>query len=234
MDQRETFIFSYEKLPKRFESWPTCPRRVRYFQFRSQSGERTYGQFTFDAHTLGSALDVWFSFWQPDHPKARKLVNWLHDCDQHSDEVLDLPRQWISVESAILKHIKSSGSTCFCVACNRPLEWHEMKALDDGRELEGRGAQYFDRLLCPEGHLLIEVSTIRVCKAPSGIIWPKNFSHWPGPETLEKNLTEDGWAINSDLFDQWGYSAKDLEWILERPVHPWAPKTLKYQHAQCS
>jgi len=159
--------FTSSKARKRVESWPVCPRRVRYYQFKSETEARTYGQFTFDARRFGSFVNVWLG--TTGHTKSDlRLVEWFLDADQRSDEVLDLPREWRKLEALIQRFIRDQGAPCFCVACNREYAAKELKRMDDTVENSNR-AYLYKRLICPEDHLLYESLDLRLIRRPQAI-----------------------------------------------------------------
>jgi hypothetical protein len=113
-----------------------------------------------DARELGeseirhvSVSDEW------THVTDRRFIEWLIDSDQHSDAVLVFPDDWRSLTPLVDEFVRQRQLDAFCILCNRT---HAHKGLtkkdDDTREI--RGSSY-NRLYCPEGHLLMLRQTLR-------------------------------------------------------------------------
>ncbi|MGJ8648713.1 MAG: hypothetical protein ACSHX4_00005 [Opitutaceae bacterium] len=205
--------FTSDTARKRVESWPVCPRRVRYYQYESEGANRTYGQFTVDARLLGSHLNVYITEMQRVNLRNERLIEWFLDADQNNDAVLDLPRQWTRLDLTFQKFVRRIEAPCFCVACNREYPMNELERMDD-RMGSAKGSCLYDRLICPEDHLLHEVLRIRLIKRIK-------FEN-PSFQEVMANLDEDGNVIDHELHRKWGFDKFDLD--------PDAvPKTLKFR-----
>ncbi|MGJ8652490.1 MAG: hypothetical protein ACSHX8_04405 [Opitutaceae bacterium] len=161
-----TLFYWQPDISARFESWPVCPRRVRYRQSTDKYGQKTWGVFTLDARDLGES-EIRYESGSRDctHVTDRRFLEWLMDSDQHSDEVLVFPDHWWSLTSLIDKFVRSKRIDAFCIQCNRTHAHKNLVKEDD--DSAGPKKYIYNRLYCPDGHLLLNLLVMRKNGSPS-------------------------------------------------------------------
>lgn len=153
-------FFGKPEILGRFESWPVCPRRVRFRQSTNEYKEKAWGVFTVDARELGES-DIGYAsvFDDYTHATDRRFLEWLMDSDQHTDEVLVFPDHWWSLMPLIDSFVRSRRIDAFCIRCNRTHAHNDLVKKDD--DPAERRSIICNRLYCPEGHLLMDHEVMR-------------------------------------------------------------------------
>lgn len=152
----------------RLRSWPHCPRRVCFEQYKpASSGERTWGSLTFDAKAFGHFIRESRSYDESIHVDDLHFIEWLEDADQSADEIFMLPRSWHYVENLAQTFMRENSNPVFCLSCNKTYPFRECLIGDDPNS--SKAAYLYDRTNCPEGHTLIETLRTRRIIGPSMI-----------------------------------------------------------------
>lgn len=146
-----------------FQSWPVCPKRVRYRQTEEKfSTGQLWGSVTFDAREFGEHFIQKFPVKEFTHVMDRRLIEWFMDSDQHDDRVLELPSNWAGMTLRIHEFIRAKRLGVFCIKCNQSHHYSDCTTLDDE---QGVGSCY-KRLICPNVHLLFKHEFIRMIRSP--------------------------------------------------------------------
>lgn len=158
-------FFGQSAIYHSFHSWPVCPRRIRYRQATCDYRRtRTWGAFTINAQSFGESMVRFFPDKQDGtHLIDRRFIEWLMDADSHSNEILALPEHWWSLGNSVSRYVRAHRCDAFCIQCNRTHGYSSLRLQDDSGHQNGSN---YNRLYCPQGHLLLKVETIHILKMP--------------------------------------------------------------------
>lgn len=192
-----TLFWAQHEIYGRFDSWPVCTRRVRCQQtYYKYAKTKTWGSVTLDARTFGEYFIRSFPDAEDTHIKDRRLMEWFIDSDQCNEQVTILPVNWEHIIHRADEFIRRKHIPVFCMKCNHCHPYRDLHIQDD--EL-GPGSCY-NRLVCPEGHILFKYERIHLCHVPKNGIdyWKRaghNFRHEYGYPS------SDSWWVEEDFGD---------------------------------
>ncbi len=145
-------------------SWPVATRRIKYQQHRSETGQRTWGSFTFGARDFGLMLKDVFPCTDNTHILDGRLVEWFIDSDSHDVNILRLPQEWRNIDAHVHRFIRENNTEGFCLQCAHTHPLANCTFEDDSSRSEK--IYCYKRTLCPHEHLLLETLYMRKCVLP--------------------------------------------------------------------
>lgn len=136
---------------------PQCGPTIKFHQRAGYAGCEGCGEFMFQAADIEAALVAKLAA-RPnlasDHEGA--ILNWLRARDDSVTTTVEVPQAWWRFRFVANAELRAGRGQIFCHECQASISHDAMRFNDD----IGCPSLNTDRLLCPNGHLVLAVDRV--------------------------------------------------------------------------
>lgn len=138
---------------------PPCGELILY-RPACGSGKNIGGEFLFQAadieHILKDKLNADPHFSGSDEGA---IFNWIRKRSVEIQEPTEVPQVWDRFEYVAIALVQNGQAEVTCLACKSTLRKKDLVITDSKVGI----GWFYDQLVCPKGHKLLEVETMRIC-----------------------------------------------------------------------